>query len=384
MQDRVTGWLSGAPFGLRAFTRLNTALALALSTVAVLAVSGRLSTGDPRGGIGACAAVLLMTLPVAWRRAAPLGAMATLAGGAAFNAIVVGSFVRCGATLPSLALVVFSVGAGCDLRPALAGAGLAIVSVVAQGSSDPRLKGSAIGSTVLVLALWGVGRLVHSRQAMVATLRRRTDELREQRDRTAALAVATDRARVAGELDGMLGQRVASLAAQAAAARAVIVRTPDAARDSLTAIEDEGRRTLADMREIVGALRDEPSLAPQPSLDDLEALLQRTLSANARLTVVGDAHRLPAGLELSAFRIVERLLEPLEAGGSPQVQVTLRYTANALEVGVRGRLRRGEDLQTTVATAREWVSLHAGTLQSGVRSDISQIDVRLPLVAAHA
>jgi hypothetical protein len=113
----------------------------------------------------------------------PLGAISTLAGGALFNAIVVGSYVRCGATLPSLALVVYSVGARCELRPAAFGAALAVVSAVTQGHSDPQLKGFSVGGSVLILALWGVGRLVRSREGMISALRARADELREQRDR---------------------------------------------------------------------------------------------------------------------------------------------------------------------------------------------------------
>ena len=67
-----------------------------------------------------------------------------------------------------------------------------------------------------------------------------------------------------------------------------------------------------------------------------------------------------------------------------RVHVTLRYEPDALEVAVRGRVRAGCDLQPTLAAAREWVSLHAGTLESQLRSGVSQTDVRLPLVTAHA
>jgi len=175
------------------------------------------------------------------------------------------------------------------------------------------------------------------------------------------------------------------LAADAAVARDAISDQPEAARESLTAIEQEGRRTLTDMREIVGALRDEQPVGPQPSLDDLETLLKRSLSPSARLTVEGKRHRLPAGLELSTFRIVERLLEPLEDVPEVRVRVTLRYEPDLLAVGVQGRLRSGADQQTTLATAREWVTLHAGTIESrALSSGVAQTDVRLPLVTAHA
>ena len=293
MSDRVKNWMWGAPLGFRALTRLDTLLAVLLSTFGVVLVTGATKHGNPQGGALACAAVLLMTAPVAWRRAHPLAAVATLAGGALFNAIAVGSYVRCGATLPALLLVVYSVGARCALRPAVLGAALAVISMVTQAHSDPQLKGFSVGGSVLILAMWGVGRLVRSREGMVATLRSRTDELREQRDRTARLAVAADRARVADDLDGMLGERIGRLASEAAVAREAIGREPDAARESLTAIEQEGRRTLTDMREIVGSLRDEPPADPQPSLADLDELLHRALATPARLTVAGDRCRSP-------------------------------------------------------------------------------------------
>jgi signal transduction histidine kinase len=385
MLNRAKDWIWGPPFGWGAFTRLDLLAALLLSAGAELIVSGSADKTDPKGGVFACVAVLLMTLPVAARRAHPLGAMAVLAGGAVFNAVAVGSYVRCGAALPSLALVTYSVGARCVLRPALVGAALAVASTVAQGLSDPQLKSGFLpGGSILILALWGVGRLVRSRDGMVAALRTRTDELRQQRDRTAHLAVAADRARLAEDLDGMLGARIGKLAADAAVARHAISDQPEAARESLTAIEQEGRRTLTDMREIVGVLRDEQPVRPEPSLDDLETLLQRTLSPSGRLTVEGERHRLPAGLELSAFRIVERLLEPLEDVPEVRVRVTLRYEPALLAVVVHGHLRPGADQQTTLAAAREWVTLHAGTLESRSRSGVTQTDVRLPLVTAYA
>jgi signal transduction histidine kinase len=386
MLDRAKDWIGGAPFRCRSLTRLDLLLSLVLSAFAGVIVSGAADKSDPQGGVLACASVLLMTLPVAVRRAHPLGAIATLAGGAVFNAIAVGSYVRCGAALPSLALVVYSVGARCQWRPALLGAALAVVSTVAQGLSDPQLKhGFLPGGSVLILALWGVGRVVHSRDRMVAVLRTRTQELHAQRDRTARLAVAADRCRVAEDLDGMLGTQIGKLAAEAAVARNAISEQPEVAQRSLTAIEQEGRRTLTDMRQIVGALQDEQPLTAQPSLDDLETLLRRTVSPSSRLTIEGKRRRLPAGLELSAFRIVERLLEPLEDVPEARVRVTISYRRDLLAVAVHGRVRSGADQQTTLATAREWVSLHAGTLESSsLSSGVAQTDVRLPLVTGYA
>ena len=72
MPVKVKEWVWGAPLGQRALTRLDTLLALLVSVAAVIAVSGNGNHSDPKGGVFACVAVLLMTVPVAWRRAHPL------------------------------------------------------------------------------------------------------------------------------------------------------------------------------------------------------------------------------------------------------------------------------------------------------------------------
>ena len=383
MLSRVSHWSSG-PSRVPGVTRLNGLLALVLSVGVVLAASGALDRTNPQGGVWVCAAALSMTLPVAWRRSAPVAAIAALAAGAVFNWLLVGSYVRCGAALPALFLCLFSVADGCELRPALVGAGLGLVSGIAQAQSDPQLKGFTVGACVLTALFWGTGRVVRERQAMVNALRARNDELREQRDRTARLAVATDRARVAQNLDAAIGDRIGRLASDAAAAREIVGAEPGGARASLAAIETEGRQTLSEMREIVGTLRDEPPLGPVPSLGDLDALMARFGRGRAVLTVEGERSRLPAGVELSAFRIIERLLEPLEGMPEARIAVALQYAPEELGVHVHGRVRSEADVQTPLAAAREWVSLHAGRLESEVRSGVATTHVRLPLVTVHA
>ena len=180
MLRTVRGWFGTSLFGVRGVNRADGLLALMLSAGAVAQTSGVVHTGHPHGGFWASLAVLTMTVPVAWRRRAPLAAVATLAAGALFNGLVIGSMVRC------------------ELRRAQAGAALAVVAIVAQARYDPNLTFKfSIPGAVLVLALWGVGRLVHSREGIVTSLRERTRELSEQRERTARVAVAAERARVA-------------------------------------------------------------------------------------------------------------------------------------------------------------------------------------------
>ncbi len=250
MLGSVKSWFGKSLFGVRDVNLADGLIALVLSVFAIMLTSGATHPGHPHGGFWASLAVLSMTVPVLWRRRAPLGAAATLAAGSLFNGFVIGSMVRCGATLPALALVMFSVGLRCKLRQALGGAVLGIVAVVTMAHYDPKLTSAfSIPGSVLLLALWGVGRLVRSREGMVASLRERTRELGEQRERTAQLAVAAERARVAGGV-GWTGFRSASESWPEKRHVDAWQSTSslELARETLSTIEHEGRRTLADMR----------------------------------------------------------------------------------------------------------------------------------------
>ncbi len=128
-------------------------------------------------------------------------------------------------------------------------------------------------------------------------------------------------------------------------------------------IENESRHTLEDMRELVGVLREDSSDAPtspQPTLTHLEALLVRAKGADARLVVEGSPRVLPAGVELSAYRVVEHLLAALD--DAPDVEVKIRFSDAALELAVSGPARRRS--KAAIDRARERVQLHRGTLEA--------------------
>ena len=382
MRDPSVGWWSGTPFGLRGTTRRNALLALVLGAGVIVAVSGVTNSGDPRGGALACAAALLLVVPVAWRRDHALAAMGVIAFGALLNWLVVGHYVRCGAALPALALISFSVGSRCDWSAVLIGVGLAVLAGESQGQSDPQLQGFEVGTMVFAVVFIVAGRLVRSRERMVGQLRQRNAELRAQRERTARMAVQADQARMSAQLNGTLGRRLGGLAADAAAAQELLDGSPAQASDHFSAIEQDGRDALAEMRTIVGALHEDQPTAPQPSLADLPRLIDAV--PNARLVVDGEQRRVPAGVSLSAYRVVERLLEPFEDAPGANVVVTVRIMPGTLEISVRGSGRPEGEMHAAIAAAREWAGLHAGTVESRLRAGVAHTDVRLPLVTAYA
>jgi hypothetical protein len=214
---------------------------------------------------------------------------------------------------------------------------------------------------------------------MADELELRTAELRDARDERTRLEVASDRARLSSELDALLQRRLGELATMADEG----ARPSDAAAATaaLGEIERASRRTLEEMRAVVGVLRDDSSDAPtspQPTLTHLQAMLVRATGDDAKLTVEGSPRALPPTVELSAYRIVEQLLDALD--DAPGVEVSVRFGDDALELRVSGPARRRA--KASIARARERVRLQQGRLEATVRGGRAEAEVSLPVLAA--
>jgi len=319
---------------------------------------------------------LLVTVPLLWRGAAPLLAVAAALAGLVLNEALLGTeFIRCGIVGPMAMLFAFTTGAwlsGPAERTVLA---LALALLLVDFALELGFVVAAVAAA-LTLAFWGIGRVVGSRQRLADELDAKTEELREARDERARMEVGAERARVSAELDALLQRRLGELAAMAERGAGA-----DDTGQRLVALETASRETLAQMRELVGVLRDDgdPSpTSPQPTLTHLETLLARAAGPDARLTVEGSPRTLPPAVELSAFRVLEHLLAALEE--APDVSVTVRFDDDALTLAVSGPARR--DASQAIARARERVRLYHGTLEATVHRGKARADVSLPVHAA--
>src|ERR1700678_3097286 len=326
-----------------------------------------------------------MRVRVVGERRARWAAAAAVAVGAALNELLIGPMVRCGPGLPAVFVIAFFAATRLDQRRLAVAAALCLAAVALQSFYDPNLGASFLVAGVpVVLASCLAGRLARSRARAAAALRERNAELRRQREQTAELAVAADRARVAGDLDKFLRDRITAMADAAAAGRELVTEDPAAAQAAFAAVENSGRATLGQMREVVGTLREERLTAPQPVLAQLGSLLDGATTSDARLRVEGSPRVLPAGLELSAYRIVEHLLAALRDEPGARIDVLIRFGPDALELDVAGPVGRNADPAAAFAAARERVALLGGTL----RIDTSPVRwaalVRLPLTADYA
>jgi signal transduction histidine kinase len=352
---------------------------------------------------------LCQTVPVAWRRRAPFAVLAATTA-AAITHMALGYKP----TFAEAAMVVslYTVAAHRPRRRALLAAGLFGVAMVGYGIVAERLYPSpfedSLQAWVLTFIQFGaaffLGDLQKRRLAYMAKLEALNAQLAEEQELRSRWAVAEERARIARELHDVVAHSVSVMVVQAGAARRTLATSPGQATTALGQIESTGRQALVEMRRLLGLLRDgdrdDAALAPQPGLAHLESLAEAAREAGlpVEVEVEGEPRPLPAGVDLSAYRIVqEALTNSLKHAGPVRARVRVCYGREALEVQVsddgtglpvpaRGgaglavvRLRPGGLLEVTnpVAPAagggngligmRERVAMFGGSLEAGPR-----------------
>jgi hypothetical protein len=322
---------------------------------------------------------LLTSIPVLWWRRSVLAVTGVSLAAMAAHDVVFGWVTRCGAGLPLVFVLAFLGALTYERGKAWLTAGL---TALLAGAVAVRDSTTGFGVVALVLpvllVVFAIGRAARRRTVLVRELRRRDAELRRLRDERAALTVADDRARLSRQLDGLLQQRLDDLTAAAESGDGL---APAQARAVLEDIESGSRRTLDDMREIVGLLRGgDVTLAPTPTVAHLDALLARRPGGNTRLTVSGDPRTLPATVELSAYRIVEHLITALADNGTP-IDVAVRFADRALEIRVSGPVSAGADVRAAAARARERARLLGGSVDLKVTRGRAGAVAQLPVPA---
>jgi signal transduction histidine kinase len=310
----------------------DASLALVVLVLGVLIFALRKHHLDEAPAVLGYALVIVAAASLAWRRRAPLIVLTVVA-----TVVATGSLMGYWPefVLP-LWIAVYSVAASCErerLVPVLVP--VAVLTSIAIGIGERRergLNGVAILSDLVVT--FGVplvlGRMTFNRRRRI--VREREIATRE--------AVASERATIARELHDVVAHHMSVMVVQAGAARAVGRSDPEAASHALSQIEASGRAGLAEMRRLLGILKadgDADDRAPQPGLAELGALLDAMRAAGLAVEAVvdGPPRTLPAGVDLSAYRIVqEALTNVLRHSGATSARVVVRYRPDALELEV--------------------------------------------------
>jgi signal transduction histidine kinase len=228
----------------------------------------------------------------------------------------------------------------------------------------------------------------HSERARIA------EERAQRSEEEARRAVDEERNRITRELHDVLAHSVSVMTVQASAVRRLLTPAQQREREALMTVEETGRQALSEMRRLLGIMRTEeelPALAPQPGLGTLPALVEQVRQSGlpVELTVEGEPVKLPAGVDLSAFRIVqEALTNALKHAGPAHAWVAVRYVGDDVEIEVAndGRSQGENDgAGHGLVGMRERVALCGGELHSGPRPGGGfKISARLPVAGSTA
>ena len=361
-------------------------VAAGLSTAFFVELVGR---GVPRGTLAlGYGLVLLHTLPLAARRRFP-GTVLGISVGSGLASAALG--------LPPVVLgvailvAVYSVAAYGTRWVSLAGLAAAELGSAAVQLTPGRFEWPTPVSNALVIgAAWLLGHFVGVRRAYTVQLERTRAEV-------ARRAVAEERLRLARELHDVVAHAISVIAVQSGVGAHVANSQPEEAAKALAAIEATSRAALTELRRLLGVLRQDGEsqgdLAPVPGLADLDALLAEVAKAGlaVRLRVEGAPSPLPAGLDLSAYRIVqEALTNVVKHAGPARAQVVVGYRDQDVTVEViddgRGAVTSVSDGQAGTGHGlidmRERVQVFGGDLQTGPRPGGGfRVAARLPLAA---
>jgi signal transduction histidine kinase len=356
----------------KAFTRAHLQAADSAFAFSVFAVS-LISDESARHSVPAGLFMFLLALPLAWRRRAPVTVFAVIA-------MVAFAQWLAGFPLPAdvaLLIALYTVAAERPQRVAAAGAflleGGAVLAGVRWGASAAVTFASLSG---LVVAALVSGFYVRARRAYVASLVERAARLEFERDQQALLAAAAERARISREMHDVVAHSLAVVISLASGATAKLARDPEQSREALESISELGRQALDDTRRLLSVLRtdeDAAARAPQPGIEEIAGLVDRAAATGlvTALRVHGDPVPVPAGLALSAYRIVQEAITNAvkHAERATTVAVDLTWTPRRLEITVTDDGHGGGPAGAAggfgLAGMRERAALYGGTATAG-------------------
>jgi len=362
--------------------------ALALGAVVLTQVDIWSSLDENRNKL---AAIGLFTAgALLFRRRAPFAVpLAVAAGAFAFTFLDAEAAYETDTMFVVLILAAWAAGSLLDARQAGIGLGALLASAWAVFIRAPDIADTELIWVSIPLCgtfLLSAANARHSERARLA------EERARRMEEEARHAVEDERSRITRELHDVLAHSVSVMTVQASAVRRLLTPDQEREREALMTVEETGRQALAEMRRLLGIMRtdaDRPALAPQPGIGTLPELVEqlRLSGLPVELTVEGTPVKLPAGVDLSAYRIVqEALTNTLKHAGQAQAWVAVRYAGDdvEIEVGNDGSSENGNDgAGQGLVGMRERVALCGGQLESGPRPGGGfQISARLPVAGS--
>jgi signal transduction histidine kinase len=306
-----------------------------------------------------------LTLPLLLRRRYPLGVFMVVA------AVALAQWLTTGPLLADVALLVamYTVAVDCAMAGIVAAAVLlevgVILATVRWAPAGNNLK-SLVFLTGMALAALLAGITVRELRNQLDWLAERGDRLELERDQQTSLAAAAERARIAREMHDVISHNLQVMVTLADGASVAQRSDPARAAEAMAEVSGTGRQALTDMRRMLGLLREDPatngvgraeagasdgkapgpSLAPQPGLPDLPALVKRVGATGlpVRLEMSGPPFELSEAAAVTVYRIVqEALTNALKHAVAPdQVEVRVSFADPEVTVQVTDDAPRPE------------------------------------------
>lgn len=335
--------------------------------------------------------LLAVCVAMLFRRTAPMAALAVAAPAVILDGVFGSSFSTVAIFTDSLyAAALYGPKAALRWLLAVIAAATAALAVVASLTVGALVTGAVLA--VILVSPVLTGALVRQHRDHADAERQNAEQVARLAEMDREQAVVAERARMARELHDVIANHLSAVALHSSA---VLSRDldPAAVRQALQVIRENSVQGLAEMRRMIGLLRDSGSDidpgAARPRLDDIKTLVERAErpGLTVRLTA-GDSVELPTAVELAAYRIVqESLTNVFKHAGDGEASVTVEHTADRVAIAVDSPLGTGTDpfaprlpgAGSGLIGMRERATLLGGTFAAGPSTGRWQVRAELPL-----
>jgi signal transduction histidine kinase len=257
---------------------------------------------DLVAGIASCLALW-------WRLRRPTEIALLVAVASGFSMVATGASV----------IMLFTVAVHRPVRPV---AGVALVTVISsyvlvQVRPDPTSSAALeVGIGILLtggIVAWGM--FIRARRLLLLSWRERAERAETEQQLRVDQARQRERTRIAREMHDVLGHRISLISMHAGALEVRAQSAGEEIVESAAVIRASAHQALEDLREVIGVLRtetepeDQSSGRPQPTLADVQALVEESQQAGMNITfhygVPETANVIPASVGRTAYRVVQ-------------------------------------------------------------------------------